>query len=55
MDITAEILVEITIEVLVVLLNWGVGNFVYYYIIVQAGLGFDINTNTTSCLTVAKR
>ena len=55
MDITAEILVEIAIEVLVVLLDWGVRNLIYYYIVVQAGLGFNINTNTTSCLTVAER
>ena len=54
-EITAEIAVEIAAEFFVVQLNWGVGNFVYYYIVVQAGLGFNINTSTTLCLIVAKR
>ena len=51
----AEVITEITIEFFVVRLNWGVGNFVYYYIVVQAGSGFDIDTNTALYLTVAAK
>ena len=42
-------------EVFVVRLNQGVRNFVYYYIVVQAGSGFDINTSAALYLTVAGR
>ena len=50
-----EVFIEVTTEVLVILLDRGVGNFVYYYIIVQAGLGFNINTSAAPYLTVAER
>ena len=54
-DITTEVFTEVVIEVFIVLLNQGVGNLIYYYIVIQAGLGFNINTSTTLCLIVAKR
>ena len=48
-----EVVAEIAIEFLIIRLDWGVGNFVYYYIVVQAGLGFDVDTSTALYLTVA--
>ena len=44
---------DLAAEVLVVRLDRGVGNFVYRYMVVQAGSGFDINTSTALCSTVA--
>ena len=44
-----------TAEVLVVQLNWGVGNFVHRYVVVQAGSGFDVDTGAALCSTVAGR
>ena len=55
MDIAAEVLREVAAEVLIVLLNWGVGNLVYCYMVVQVGLGFNINTSTVLYSTVARR
>ena len=49
------VLAEVAAEVLVVLLDWGVGNFVYRYIVVQAGSGFDVDTGAAPCSTVAER
>ena len=42
-------------EVIIVQLNRGVGNLIYYYIVVQAGLGFDVDTGAALCSTVAGR
>ena len=54
-DLAAEVLVEITAEFLVIRLDQGVGNFVYHYIVVQAGSGFDVDTSAALCLIVAGR
>ena len=50
-----EVLIEVTTEVLVILLNWGVGNLVYYYIVVQAGLEFNVDTGAILYSTVAEK
>jgi hypothetical protein len=54
-EIAVEVLTEVTAEVLIILLDRGVGNLVYYYIVVQAGLGFNIDTGAALYLTVAGR
>jgi hypothetical protein len=36
-------------------LNQGVGNLVHRYVVVQAGLGFDVDTSAALCLIVAGR
>ena len=46
---------NLAIKVLIVQLDWGVGNFVYYYIVVQAGSEFDVDTGVFLYSTVAKR
>ena len=51
--IEQNIVPDFTAEVLVIQLNRGVKNFVYYYIVVQAGLGFDVDAGATLYLTVA--
>ena len=53
MEVTVEVLAKVAIEVLVVLLDWGVGNLIYYYIVVQVGSGFNIDTGAALYLTVA--
>ena len=53
--VAVEALIEVAIEVLIILFNWGVGNLIYYYIVVQAGLGFNIDTSTALYLTVTER
>jgi hypothetical protein len=43
-ELFAEPFVEVLTEVLVVRLNQGVRNLVYRCIVVQVGLGFDVDT-----------
>jgi hypothetical protein len=55
-EVTAEVAVEVFIElaaaeVLIIRLDRGVGNLVYCYMVVQAGLGFDINTGAAEATT----
>jgi hypothetical protein len=63
-EIAAEVLVEVAAkvltevlteaaEVLIVQLNRGVGNLVYRYVVVQAGLGFNIDTSAAEAAAEA--
>ena len=52
-EVDAEVTVEITMEIFVVRFDWGVRNLIYYYIVVQAGSGFDVDTSAALYLTVA--
>ena len=52
-EIAAEVLVQVVAEILVVRLDWGVKNFIYRYMVVQAGSGFDVDTGAALCSTVA--
>ena len=54
-EVIAEITTEIAIEILVVRLNRGVKNLVYYYIVVQAGSGFNVDAGAALYSTVAGR
>ena len=54
-EVIIEITTEVAAEVVVVRLDGGVGNLVYRYVVVQAGLGFDVDTGAALCLTVAGR
>jgi len=57
-EITAEVATEVAAvaaKVLIIQLNQGVGNLIYYYIVVQAGSGFNINTGAALCSTVTSR
>jgi hypothetical protein len=54
-EVLTEVLAEVAAEVLAVQLDQGVGNLVYHYIVVQAGLGFNIDTSTTLYSTVTRR
>ena len=54
-EILIGVLIEVATEVFIIQLNQGVGNFVYYYIVVQAGLGFDVDTGAILYLIVAGR
>ena len=55
LDLAVEVFVEIAAEVFVIQFDWGVRNFVYYCVVVQAGLGFDVDIGTTLYSTVAGR
>ena len=48
-----KIVAEITTEFFIIRLDRGVKNLVYCYIVVQAGSGFNIDTNTALYSTVA--
>ena len=54
-EVVAEIAAEVAAEVAVVRLDGGVGNLVYRCVVVQAGLGFDVDTGAALCSTVAGR
>jgi hypothetical protein len=55
-EITVEVfggvLAKVAAEVFVIWLDQGVGNLVYYYMVVQAGLGFDVDTSTALYLII---
>ena len=56
MEVVTEVTAEVVAaEVVIVRLNWGVGNLVHCYVVVQAGLGFDVDTGAALCSTVAGR
>ena len=54
-EIAAEVLTKVATEILVVQLDQGVRNLVYCYVVVQAGSGFNVDTNTALYSTVAGR
>ena len=54
-EVFMEVVTDIVTEFLIVQLNWGVKSLVYHYMVVQAGLGFNIDANTALYLTVVKR
>ena len=52
-EVAAKIAVEVAAEVLVIWLDWGVGNLVHCCVVVQAGSGFNVDTGAALCSTVA--
>jgi hypothetical protein len=46
-----RVLAEVAAKVLVVQLSRGVGNLIYRYIVVQAGLGFNVDTGAAEAAT----
>ena len=55
MEVFAEVVADIAAEFLVVRLDRGVGSLVYRCVVVQAGLGFDVDAGAALYSTVAGR
>ena len=50
-EVNTEVAIEITIEILVVRLDRGVRNLVYYYVVVWTGSEFNIDAALYSTVT----
>ena len=52
-EIATEVNTEVATKILIIQFNRGVGNLIYHYIVVQAGSGFNVDTNAALYSTVA--